>query len=214
MKHTHTFLVLLYCCLFEAYAQTEPETGTSEDNQGSVCGSQSETCCFLRELEAMREKLTQMETRLVSSQTQVSELRGLIEDRPKLAFSASLGRSGEPIGPFNTAVTLVYKNAITNIGSAYNPTTGIFTAPVKGAYLFTFYQHASASNPSYTALFKNGEQMAVAGDNKSDESDNSSNGITLQLQAGDQVYVVLHVGSTVFSYINMCTFTGILLFTL
>ena len=32
---------------------------------------------------------------------------------------------------------LVFEQAITNVGQAYNPTTGIFKAPVPGIYVFS-----------------------------------------------------------------------------
>ncbi|RXN37773.1 low-density lipo receptor-related 8-like protein [Labeo rohita] len=41
---------------------------------------------------------------------------------PTVAFSAALG-SGGFFGPFNTNVTLVYKNVLINVGDAYNKTT-------------------------------------------------------------------------------------------
>ncbi|KAI4898409.1 hypothetical protein NFI96_023067, partial [Prochilodus magdalenae] len=47
--------------------------------------------------------------------------------QPKVAFSATLSnlQSGYKfIGPFQEVVTLVYENAFTNVGSAYNPQTG------------------------------------------------------------------------------------------
>lgn len=45
-------------------------------------------------------------------------------DKPKVAFSASLGSNGF-IGPVNTDTTVVYKNVFNNVGNAYNPATGI-----------------------------------------------------------------------------------------
>ncbi len=55
----------------------------------------------------------------------------------KAAFAATLGHVGN-LGPFNTEITLVYKEVLVNEGRAYNPTTGMccYTEPVSLLYIY------------------------------------------------------------------------------
>lgn len=51
-------------------------------------------------------------------------------ERVKVAFSATLsalGNNHKFIGPYKEATSLVYENALTNIGNAYDTNTGIIT---------------------------------------------------------------------------------------
>uniref|UniRef100_A0A8C6UCL8 Cerebellin 10 n=1 Tax=Neogobius melanostomus TaxID=47308 RepID=A0A8C6UCL8_9GOBI len=75
----------------------------------------------------------------------------------QVAFSASLLESGSgTLGPINAHTTLVFKHVVSNIGKAYSPHTGIFTAPVRGAYHFEFYLFfQGGSHDSRVGLTKN-----------------------------------------------------------
>uniref|UniRef100_A0A671QDY5 Collagen alpha-1(VIII) chain-like n=1 Tax=Sinocyclocheilus anshuiensis TaxID=1608454 RepID=A0A671QDY5_9TELE len=141
----------------------------------------------------------------------------LIHTKFKVAFGATLGSTGN-FGPFNSPVTLVYNNVYVNEGSAYNPNTGvcIFTAPVKGAYFFSFSGHNCSSKVLNLGLFKNGEQMVIVFNHPlGDHYESTANSVSLTLEKGDRVYVRLRETSWVFdNYSHHNSFVGHLLFPL
>eukprot|EP00063_Salmo_salar_P031197 XP_014006032.1 PREDICTED: complement C1q-like protein 2 [Salmo salar] len=124
-----------------------------------------------------------LEARLNASEGMVEELRRENADRPKVAFSAGLTNDAY-VGLFNSITTLVYRRVITNIGKAYNPNTGVFTAPVRGLYYIRF-----------TAMGLKGPQ-------------------SIELEAGDVVYMRLPVNQELYDEksSNYSTFSGFLLF--
>ncbi|XP_048011405.1 uncharacterized protein LOC125245018 [Megalobrama amblycephala] len=143
------------------------------------------------------------------------ELRKENRDR-EIAFSAALMKSGSGYtGPFTTETTLTYKNVFTNIGNAYNPLTGSFTAPLKGAYMFRFSVRGDGGTAATATIFKNGKRVVIAHDNQAQGVLSSSNGVVLILEVGDVVYVRLWSGRRIFdSQNNFNTFSGFLLFPL
>ncbi|XP_062376320.1 uncharacterized protein LOC134064419 [Sardina pilchardus] len=147
--------------------------------------------------------------------SQVEELRREREER-RVSFSASLLASGSAnTGPFSVATPLVYRHIFTNVGNAYNPNTGVFTAPVRGVYNFvlfaTSYGHASA--PMGVSLHKNGEHVVLAYSRHTSGYKEGSNGASLLLEVGDVVYVKLWPNGWVHdSYNHLTTFSGHLLF--
>ncbi|XP_048011298.1 complement C1q-like protein 2 [Megalobrama amblycephala] len=149
------------------------------------------------------------------SLSQVEELRKENRDR-EIAFSASLVESGvEYIGPFTTEITLTYKKVFTNIGNAYNPVTGIFTAPLKGAYMFRISVYGDGPTAATAAIFKNGDQVVIAHAYHNVNSLASSNGVVLVLEVGDVVYVRLWSGRRLIdNQDSHNTFSGFLLFPL
>uniref|UniRef100_A0A3P9MIA4 C1q domain-containing protein n=1 Tax=Oryzias latipes TaxID=8090 RepID=A0A3P9MIA4_ORYLA len=102
-----------------------------------------------------------------------------------VAFSARTDKGGT-YGNFQGDITLTYNALITNVGNAYNPTTGIFTAPVKGLYYFTYFAHSGGKNCIKLDLRKDGAMVADA-----DTADNAGNAVFLELEQGNQVYQVL-----------------------
>ncbi|KAF4115030.1 uncharacterized protein LOC131538151 isoform X1 [Onychostoma macrolepis] len=151
------------------------------------------------------------------TESQVEELRKENRDR-EIAFSAALMESGGGhIGPFTTDITLTYRNVFTNIGNAYNPITGIFTAPLKGAYMFTFsvFGYGNPSTASAVSIMKNGEKVVMAYAHQAQYTVSSSKGVVLILEVGDVVYVRLWSGTTIYdNHNNHSTFSGYLLFPL
>ncbi|XP_048014588.1 uncharacterized protein LOC125247371 isoform X2 [Megalobrama amblycephala] len=143
------------------------------------------------------------------------ELRKENRDR-EIAFSAALTLSSTGhIGPFPTEITLTYKNVFTNIGNAYNPITGVFTAPLKGAYMFRVSVFGIASPGSTAAIYKNREHVVILDAYQTQGGLNSSNGVVMILEVGDVVYVRLWAGRRIYdSHNNHNSFSGFLLFPL
>ncbi|ROI81138.1 Complement C1q-like protein 4 [Anabarilius grahami] len=163
-----------------------------------------------------KENIRALETQLREQQTFIlEEINKKNYDR-EIAFSAGLRPSvGLYVGPFTTDITLTYRNVITNIGNAYNPVTGIFTAPLKGAYMFRFTVHGHGGTPANVSIIKNGEHMVIAFDVQAQDRLNSSNGVVLILEVGDVVYLRLCSGTRIAdNQNNYNTFSGFLLFPL
>ncbi|XP_045917406.1 complement C1q tumor necrosis factor-related protein 3-like [Micropterus dolomieu] len=180
-------LVVLAVCVV-VRAQTLPETEKTDENGGTL----------LQQLIARVEKLERER-----------------EDRgeAQVAFSASLVTSEQWThhGPFNTHTTLVFKKVTTNIGNAYNPITGIFTAPRKGLYYIRFTGAVGDSGSLNAALQKNGVSMFEIYDTRGTHG-SGSNGMTLVLEQSDQLWITLLSGQSIFDQTRLSTFSGFLVF--
>ncbi|XP_044196391.1 uncharacterized protein LOC122973008 [Thunnus albacares] len=175
-----------------------------------------ENAAIQARLTASENKNAVLEARMSSNENEVEELKGENAERPKVAFSVGLTDAGE-VGPFNTEITLKFSKIFTNIGQAYSPTTGVFIAPVRGAYYFRFNGFETRDTNSVgIRLYHNGEQMTYSFDKVVNNGYvNVSNGFVLQLEKGDMIYLVLCAGCSVHdSTYNRTTFSGFLLFAM
>ncbi|XP_028277036.1 collagen alpha-1(VIII) chain-like [Parambassis ranga] len=164
----------------------------------------------------LRKQLQEQVTNLEKQKTETEQLKQQLQAK-QVAFSASLlpNDQSEIVGPFNTHNPLIFKRVVTNIGNAYSPHTGIFTAPVRGLYHFEWHIGDHGSQPTGAVLFRNSEHIYIAYEHQPSHFSSGSNAATLQLNPGDQVFLRQWVNSQIFDNGNHhTTFSGHLVFTM
>ena len=96
--------------------------------------------------------------------------------------------------------TVVFDQAVTNVGNAYNPTNGIFTAPVPGVYVFYLNLMTPSHNHGHhtLAITKNGAVLDVVyAEGQADQDDQGSSQVATHLVTGDQVWVRQNTGDAI-----------------
>ncbi|KAM3590533.1 uncharacterized protein V6R79_011254 [Siganus canaliculatus] len=175
---------------------------------------QSEAALRTR-ITAVEAKVTQLEKARTEFEAQLKDIQSA-STAPQIAFSTSLVNSGHIYRGPGGDKTLVFKRIFTNNGSAYNENTGVFTAPVKGVYFFTFTTLGCKTYLVGARLMKNGVQQVSTYDPPStDVTDSSTNAAILRLEAEDTVHVELFSNARVYdSTKGHTTFSGFLVFPL
>ncbi|XP_036976011.1 complement C1q-like protein 2, partial [Acanthopagrus latus] len=157
-----------------------------------------------------------LQIRLSSSKSRIDQLERENAEKPKVAFYAALTDAGR-LGPYNTDITLKYSKVFTNIGKAYNPSTGFFTAPVKGVYNLQFTVFGYHAGYTGVQVYKNNQRIMYNSEKSSENyvPEYFTKSLVLELTAGDEIHLVLPSGWSIYDNSdNFSTFSGSLLFTL
>ncbi|KAF7689002.1 complement C1q-like protein 2 [Silurus meridionalis] len=165
-------------------------------------------------MEYMEKENTAQAAELMVVKKELESVKKQNAERPKVAFSAGLSPGQK--GPFNVETTLIYSKVVSNIGGAYNPYTGVFTAPVKGVYYIRFTAAAYSSN-NYNMgvhLYKNTEHLMHLGEyDKDGTARHVSSALVLNLEVGDVMYLRLLTNYALYDDAMLRnTFSGFLIF--
>ncbi|XP_033490154.1 uncharacterized protein LOC117261770 [Epinephelus lanceolatus] len=168
-----------------------------------------------RENSDLQTRLSSSERELLLSKSRIDQLERENAERPKVAFYAALTDAGH-VGPYNTDITLKYSKVFTNIGNAYNPATGFFTAPVKGVYYLQFSVCSNLTGKMGVQLYKNNQRIMYNDERKEEVGlEYLTKSVVLELMTGDEIHLVLPSDYSLYDDSNNHnTFSGSLLFTL
>nr|XP_049595843.1 uncharacterized protein LOC125980568 isoform X2 [Syngnathus scovelli] len=133
----------------------------------------------------------------------------------KVAFAAALTDSGS-VGPFDQETTLIFSKVFTNIGRAYDETSGVFTAPVDGIYVFSFTAADFLKGYMGVTLYCNRQPIVSSLDlNDHGGYASATNGVLIPLEAGDRVRLSLPASYRLYDDMrSFSVFSGFLLFQL
>ena len=150
-----------------------------------------------------------MNTLINNQKTEIATLTR--NQNTKVHFTASLSRRLTLAG----SQVLTFDHVITNVGGGYNASTGRFTCPVDGYYLFEMHILGQADKFTNFQLWLNQQRVVVTETDDLYDYQSASNSAILQLQRGDSVRVVSGAGHSSYAdgYVTHAytTFTGTLL---
>uniref|UniRef100_A0A671TWU9 C1q domain-containing protein n=1 Tax=Sparus aurata TaxID=8175 RepID=A0A671TWU9_SPAAU len=163
----------------------------------------------------LQTRLSSSESELLISKSRIDQLERENAEKPKVAFYTALTNGGT-LGPYNTDITLKYSKVFTNIGNAYNPSTGFFTAPVKGVYNLQFTVYGYYAGSIGVHVYKNNQWIMYNWEHNYDNGpEYFTKSLVLELTPGDEIHLVLPSDHSIYDDSNnYSTFSGSLLFTL
>lgn len=116
-------------------------------------------------------------------------LNSISASKRQVVFHAEVGTTHQTFQKDNI---WIYDKVFTNVGNAYNPSTGKFTVPTNGIYQFHWYTLSDPKKLAHAGLFVNGRMKARQASNNSGSSSQwitAGSSIALPLKKGDEVYI-------------------------
>ncbi|CAI5669371.1 unnamed protein product [Oreochromis niloticus] len=208
-------LLLLVCSVSADQTETEVQQSNTQDINAVLRELTASLAVQNERITVLQRENQEQAAKLESQKTEIDELKRELQVK-QVAFSASLlGQGRGDTGPYDANTTLIFKRVVTNIGNAYNPHTGIFTAPVRGVYHFELHMFGYGDIQTGGVLFKNRKLICIAYEAPTSGRVSASNGASLLLEVGDQVSVLLHANTRIHDNHNHhTTFSGHLIFTM
>ena len=131
-----------------------------------------------------------------------------LDHHRKVAFTVAVKSSGST----SSGKTLIFNHIISNVGNGYNPSTGVFTAPRSGTYVF--YVAAVEYSTYYLSLdivINSAAKVRLVGYNSASYQ-TGTNMVAQFLRRGDDVRVKHSSGKHYYSMtIPTTTFTGFMI---
>ncbi|KAK2826844.1 hypothetical protein Q5P01_021058 [Channa striata] len=167
------------------------------------------------QVDKLRTNSTAVSVRLNETNQRLQEVTNTDSGELKVAFSAGLTDSGS-IGPFDKETTLIFSKTITDVGQAYNQSAGVFTAPIRGLYFFSFTAADYLKGYMGLYLYRNNQPITFNLDlNDHGGYTSTSNSVALQLEVGDRVRLSLPATYRLYDDSrNFSIFSGFLIFPL
>ncbi|XP_059141734.1 C1q-related factor-like [Physella acuta] len=128
-----------------------------------------------------------------------------VDDVVRVAFFAGLSSN---TGPVDKNVDLVFDKVVTNLGEAFNKDTGRFTAPFNGTYAFSVTIAAQGRQRAAVELLNNGKMVSTIWAESFPVWASASNSAILNMEAGDQVWLVLLSRASYLHGYMYSTFSG------
>ncbi|XP_060604871.1 cerebellin-1-like [Ruditapes philippinarum] len=132
-------------------------------------------------------------------------------DPTEVAFTAMLNTELNDV-PIHT--TVIFDFLIYDTGTNYDDSTGVFTSPTSGLYLFSvFIETHSVNTEALVNLMKEGQPyMFVASDRGNDVEDNTGGNVCLlTVNKGERVWVKTILHDKQSFWIGFTTFSGVLI---